>query len=81
MVAGGQLQSMTDVQTMPKVVTKRLTKIIRDFVWGDRVNTPIAMDYLFQQQDQGSLALLDVEVRNKVISIMWLKDYLDFSPE
>ena len=80
-VAGRQLQFMTDVQTIPKVVMKQLTKIICDFVWGNRVNIPIAMDYLFQQQDQGGLALLDVEARNEVISITWLKDYLDFSPE
>ncbi|EIW54372.1 uncharacterized protein TRAVEDRAFT_39824 [Trametes versicolor FP-101664 SS1] len=36
MVVGGMTQFMTDVQRMPEQVVKRLTKMIRDFVWDDR---------------------------------------------
>lgn len=81
MVAGGQSQFMTDIQTMPKIIIKQLTKIIQDFVWSNRINTPVAMDYLFQQQDQGGLGLLDLEARNEAITITWLRDYLDFTLE
>ncbi|KAM5532220.1 hypothetical protein V8D89_014120 [Ganoderma adspersum] len=65
---------------MPKSVMKRLTKITRDFVWSDRVNTLVAMDYLYQPRGQGGLGLLDIEARNDAITVTWLKDCLNFSP-
>ncbi|KAH9937789.1 uncharacterized protein BXZ73DRAFT_89227 [Epithele typhae] len=40
MMAGGMTQYLTDVQRMPKDVTKRLIRIIRNFLWNDRVHCP-----------------------------------------
>ncbi|KAI1787032.1 hypothetical protein LXA43DRAFT_975439 [Ganoderma leucocontextum] len=59
MAVGGMSQFLTDVQRMPKAVAQRLTKIIRNYLWDDRHNTPVAMDTLQTPIEEGGLALLD----------------------
>ncbi|TBU34078.1 hypothetical protein BD309DRAFT_988302 [Dichomitus squalens] len=80
MIVGGMSQFLADVQRMPGSVVKRLTKIMRNFIWDDRANTPVALPYLYQKPEEGGLSLLDLEARNDAVTVMWLKSYLDFGP-
>ncbi|KAI0714820.1 hypothetical protein C8Q76DRAFT_590791, partial [Earliella scabrosa] len=41
MIIGGMTQYLTNVQRMPEAIIKRLTKIIRNYLWDDRHNTPV----------------------------------------
>ncbi|KAM5543385.1 hypothetical protein V8D89_002970, partial [Ganoderma adspersum] len=78
MIVGGMTQFLTDVQRMPESVQRRLTKIIRNYIWDDKHNTPVGMEHLYLPKNRGGLGLLDLEARNEAIDIMWLKAYLDF---
>lgn len=80
MMLGGMTQFLTDVQRMPSRVTKKLTKMMRDFVWDDKQYVPIATEHLFLESDEGGIGLLDLEARNDAIDLMWLKDYLNLGP-
>ncbi|TBU56967.1 hypothetical protein BD310DRAFT_785013, partial [Dichomitus squalens] len=55
MIVGGMSQFLTDVQLMPREVMRRLTRIVRDFIWSDKVSTPVAMKHLYQKVDEGGL--------------------------
>ncbi|KAH9851487.1 hypothetical protein C2E23DRAFT_689008, partial [Lenzites betulinus] len=55
MIVGSMTQFLADVQRMPEAVTKRLTKMIRDYLWDDRKHTPVAMEYLLLPKNQGGL--------------------------
>ncbi len=79
MIVGGMTQYLTTVQRMPDDIVKRLTKIIRGYLWDDRHNTPVGMEHVRMPVNKGGLNLLDLEARNEAIDIMWLKSYLDFS--
>ncbi len=77
MIVGGHTQFLTQVQGMPNEV---LSKIIKDFMWDDNSSPQIANKALIKPISKGGLDLLDLEARNDVINIMWLKAYLNFSP-
>ncbi|KAH9858720.1 hypothetical protein C2E23DRAFT_694426, partial [Lenzites betulinus] len=55
MIVGSMTQFLADVQRMPEVVTKRFTKMIRDYLWDDRKHIPVAMEYLLLPQNRGGL--------------------------
>lgn len=81
MVVGGMTQFMTDVQRMPEPVLKKLTKMIRDFVWDDKTHVPVAMDHLYLPVEEGGIKLLDLEARNEAIDVMWLRAYAAMGPD
>ncbi len=79
MIIGGITQFLTTVQRMPDVILKRLEKILRSYLWDDRVNTPVGLDYVCLPIERGGLSMLDLKARSEAIDIMWLRAYLDFS--
>ncbi len=81
MIVGGMTQFFTAVQRMPADIITRLNKIIRGYLWDDRHNTPVGLEYLYLPVAQGGLGILDLEARSEAIDIMWLKTYLDFSED
>lgn len=81
MIVGGMTQYLTTVQRMPEPICKRLTKIIRGYIWDDRSSTPISMAQVCLPVERGGLGMLDLNARNEAIDIMWLKAYLDFSED
>ncbi|OJT14670.1 Transposon TX1 uncharacterized 149 kDa protein [Trametes pubescens] len=76
MMIGGMTQFLVDVQRMPSHVLKRLTKMIRDYLWDDKHNIPVSMEHTYLPAERGGLGLLNLEARNEAIDVMWLKDYL-----
>ncbi len=79
MIIGGMTQFFTTVQRMPDIIATRLTKIMREYLWDDRHNTPVSMEHVCLPVELGGLGMLDLEARSEAIDIMWLKAYLDFS--
>jgi hypothetical protein len=53
---------------------------VRDFIWEDDSSPCIAVDTLYLPIDKGGLNLLDIKTRNEAIEVIWLKDYLNFTP-
>ena len=80
MIIGGCTQFLTQAQGMPKHIEDELTKVIRNFIWDDSVVPRIALDYLYYPTKEGGLDLLDIKARNEAIEIIWLKAYLNMSP-
>jgi ribonuclease HI/exonuclease III len=78
MVAGGKSQYLTRVQGMPKEVTKRLVKMISEFM---KSSTKIALETLYQPIERGGIGLLDVESRNQAIEAMWMRDFMKFGDD
>ena len=81
MIVGGHTQFLTQAQGMPKETEDTLNKIIKNFIWEDDSSPRIANETLRNPITEGGLDLLDLEVRNEAIDIMWLKTYLNFSPK
>ncbi len=79
MFVGGMTQFLTDVQCMPTHVCKRLERILRGYLWNDRVQPPVSMEQVCAPVECGGLGILDLEARNDAIDVIWLKTYLDFS--
>ncbi len=77
MIVGGMTQFLTTVQRMPDTIVKRLNKIIRNYLWDDRHNTPVGMKHVYLPVEEGGLGILDLVSRNEAIDIMWLKTYLE----
>ncbi|OJT03797.1 Transposon TX1 uncharacterized 149 kDa protein, partial [Trametes pubescens] len=77
MVVASMSQFMANVQRMPEHVTKRLTKLIRNYIWDDKHIVPVSMDRLCMPYEAGGLNLLDLEARNEAIDVMWLRAYLN----
>ena len=67
-------------QGMPNHIESALTKIIHNFMWEQDSSPRIAIEALQWPIYEGGLNLLDIKVRNKVIDIMWLKEYLWLTP-
>ena len=78
--AGGLTQFPTQVQGMPPHIESALQKVISDFIWDDGRGPRITMDLLHHPKEAGGLNILDIKARNEAIDLMWLKSYLDFSP-
>ncbi|KAH9051453.1 hypothetical protein EDB87DRAFT_1571679, partial [Lactarius vividus] len=76
----GHSQFLTKAQGMPKNIEATLTKMIRNFIWGEDKQPRLAMEILQKPLKEGGLSLLDVKARNEAIEIGWLKTYLNFSP-
>ncbi|KAI0757506.1 hypothetical protein C8Q80DRAFT_1116624 [Daedaleopsis nitida] len=68
------------VQRMPDSVRSRFEKIVRKYLWNDRIIPPVSMEQACASRDSGGLAILDLKSRNEAIDVMWLKDYLSFGP-
>jgi hypothetical protein len=81
MVVGGHTQFLTQAQGMPKETEDALNRTIKNFIWEDDSSPRIANETLRNPLTEGGLDLLDLEVRNEAIDIMWLKTYLNFSPK
>ena len=81
MVIGGHTQFLTQAQGMPKEIEETLNRMIKNFIWEDDSSPRIGNKTLRNPIIEGGLDLLDLEVRNEAIDIMWLKVYLDFSPK
>ncbi len=81
MIVGGMTQFFTMVQRMPEEIRKRLDKIIRDYLWNDRHNTPVGKKHICLPIELGGLGILDLQARSDAIDIVWLKTYLDYSSE
>jgi ribonuclease HI len=79
MIIGGLTQFLTMAQGMPKRIESVLTKMIRNFMWNDSSIPKIALETLYRPVEDGGLNLLDLNVRNEAIEIMWLKTYLTSS--
>ncbi len=79
MIVGGMTQFFTTVQRMPEIILKRLTKIIRGYLWDERCNTPVGMEHVYLPVSLGGLGILDLSSRSDAVDIMWLKAYMDCS--
>jgi hypothetical protein len=79
-VVGGYTQFLTNAQGMPTHIESALRKIISNFLWDDDSSLRIASNTLCRPINEGGLDLLDVAARNEAIDIIWLKKYLNFSP-
>jgi hypothetical protein len=79
-IVGGRTQFLVKAQGMPKHIEKRLERIMMNFVWNDINTHTVSKTQLSKLLEEGRINLLDVKVRNQAIELMWLKDYLDFSP-
>jgi len=80
MFIGGMTQFLTKAQGMPKSIESALTKMIQNFIWDDKCSPPISLEQLQCLKENGRINLLDIESRNEVIEVMWIKPYLDLSP-
>ncbi len=81
MIIGGHTQFLSQAQGMLKVIEETLNRIIKNFIWEGDSSPRIANDMLRNPIEEGGLNLLDLEIRNEAIDIMWLKAYLNFSPK
>ena len=79
-VVGGLTQFLTQTQGMPPRIEAALEKVISDFIWEDGRGPRIAMDLLRHPKELGGLNILDIKARNEAVDLMWLKTYLNFSP-
>jgi hypothetical protein len=80
-IVGGRTQFLAKAQGMPKHIEKKLEKLMMDFVWNDINTHTVSKAQLSRPLNKGGINLLDIKVRNQAIELMWLKEYLDFSPK
>ncbi|KNZ74460.1 hypothetical protein J132_06837 [Termitomyces sp. J132] len=57
-------------------VERRLTKMIRDFIWGKEAKPTVGLETLYRPIEQGRKKLLDLGSRNEAIELMKAKQYL-----
>lgn len=79
MVVGGRTQYRTCVQGMPPEIEQRLTRVIRNFIWGDVSHPTVGLETLSRPIEQGGKKLLDLKARNEAIELMKTKRFLDLS--
>lgn len=79
MVVGGRTQYRTAVQGMPKQVEIELTKMIKNFIWGDNSKPTISLETMQLPHEKGGKKLLNLSIRNDAIELMKTKRYLDLS--
>jgi ribonuclease HI/exonuclease III len=79
-IVGGHTQFLTKAQGMPSHIEDALTRMIRNFMWGDDSSPRLTLDFLQTPPISGGLNLLDIQARNEAIEIIWLKAYLNMSP-
>ncbi len=78
MFIGGMTQFLTDVQTMPKPVCKRLERVLRKYLWNDRIIPPVSMEWACAAPELGGLGILDLEARNEAVDLTWARSYLQY---
>ena len=81
MEVGGRSQFLAKAQGMPKEVEQEIDKIITEFVWDGDSHPQVNKRTLFGPIDEGGLNLLDIRSRNEAIELMWLRSYLNLSPD
>ena len=81
MIIGGCTQFLTQAQGMPKHIENTLISMTRKFMWEENTSPRIALEYLHYPIEEGGLDLLDIKSRNEAIEIIWLKTYLNMSPD
>ena len=79
-IVGGHTQFLSQAQGMPTQIEDAITKIISDFIWEDGLGTRIAQETLNQPWELGGLSTLNIHAWNDAIDLMWLKSYLNFTP-
>ncbi|KAI0742777.1 hypothetical protein C8Q80DRAFT_1101611, partial [Daedaleopsis nitida] len=55
MVLGGMSQFLTDVQRMPRAVQARLDKVMRAYLWNDRIIPPVSKAFIHASVERGGL--------------------------
>ncbi|KAI0737439.1 hypothetical protein C8Q80DRAFT_1060440, partial [Daedaleopsis nitida] len=55
MMLGGMSQFLTNVQRMPDAVCKRLDKMLRAYLWNDRIIPPVNKEYVYASVETGGL--------------------------
>ena len=55
-----------------------LTKMIRNFLWGDDTKPTVGIDTLQLPYERGGKKLLNLSIRNDAIELMKVKRYLNF---
>ncbi len=78
MFVGGMTQFLSDVQHMPPQICRRLERILREYLWNDRVIPPVSMEYACASREVGGLGILDLRTRNEALDIMWARSYLNY---
>ncbi len=78
MFIGGMTQFLTDVQTMPALVQRRLERILRRYLWNDRIIPPVSLEHAQADFERGGLRILDIETRNEAIDLIWARAYLRY---
>ena len=82
MIVGGMTQFLTKAQGMPGTIMKTIQSVIRSFIWNsDRSPPGLGLQQLMKPKKEGGINLLDIETRNQVIELTWLKSYLQLSPK
>lgn len=64
---------------MPTHIEKAIKKMIRDIIWNKGKALRISIGTLQCPIDEGGLKIHNISVRNKVIKLMWMKAYLNFT--
>ncbi|KNZ79165.1 Ribonuclease H1 [Termitomyces sp. J132] len=61
---------------MPKKIEEQLTKMVRDFVWGEGTTPTIGLSTLHLCHERGGKKILNIKLRNEAIELMKVKRYL-----
>jgi len=80
MVVAGRTQYLMTVNGMPNRVTTQLESLIRSFVWNGKKAT-VNLATLQKRREEGGIGLLDLRSRNKAITVMALKSYMNLGKE
>jgi ribonuclease HI/exonuclease III len=81
MTQGGVSQYLARVQGMPPKALETIRKSIRSFIWADKKQAPVREEYLFAPINRGGRKVLDIEARSEAITLVRLKEYLNFSED
>ncbi|KAF8827360.1 hypothetical protein HHX47_DHR5000756 [Lentinula edodes] len=69
-------QFLATVNTMPKWVQERTSKLTKDFLWKDKKRGLIDWKWVTSPKEQGGLNMPSIEMRCEAIEIMWAKKWL-----
>ena len=73
---GGCTQFLMKAHGMPDHIRKALTKLIREFIWGNNKCQHLALETLHSKKEEGGIELLNLKNQNEAIELVWLKEYL-----
>jgi len=66
---------------MPRDIKTELNKQICKFMWNYEKTDTVNQTQMYTLHEKGGKKLLDIETRNKVIHMTWLKAYLNIGPD